>query len=181
MSESQRHPIPNRPRRRRPPPGHASPPAPPASLATAVLGACMATGTTATTTTTAGDRRRRRRPRRRSRPHVDVDDLDLDRHVVELDRLDRLDEQHVDRGHLVERELTMDAHVDRFAAMGTTVEVTVVGGTPSLLTIARGRIRDLELRWSRFLPDSEVSRLNARRRRADAGLARDGHAAHGRA
>jgi thiamine biosynthesis lipoprotein len=55
----------------------------------------------------------------------------------------------------------MGTLVDRFAAMGTTVEVTVVGGAPSLLTIARGRIRDLELRWSRFLPDSDVSRLNA--------------------
>jgi thiamine biosynthesis lipoprotein len=55
----------------------------------------------------------------------------------------------------------VDTHVDRFAAMGTTVEVTLVGGAPSLLTIARGRIRDLELRWSRFLPASEVSRLNA--------------------
>src|SRR6478736_3688860 len=37
----------------------------------------------------------------------------------------------------------------------------VVGGAPSLLTIARGRIRDLERRWSRFLPASEISRLNA--------------------
>jgi thiamine biosynthesis lipoprotein len=55
----------------------------------------------------------------------------------------------------------VDARVDRFAAMGTTVEVTVVGGAPSLLTIARGRIRDLEQRWSRFVPTSEVSRLNA--------------------
>ena len=55
----------------------------------------------------------------------------------------------------------MDTLVDRFAAMGTTVEITVVGGAPSLLTIARGRVRDLEGRWSRFLPDSDVSRLNA--------------------
>jgi len=39
--------------------------------------------------------------------------------------------------------------------------VTVVGVPTSMLTIARGRINDLESRWSRFLPTSEVSRLNA--------------------
>ncbi len=50
---------------------------------------------------------------------------------------------------------------DVFAAMGTTVDVTVVGGDASLLTIARGRIRDLERRWSRFVTTSDVSRLNA--------------------
>ena len=55
----------------------------------------------------------------------------------------------------------MDTLRDQFAAMGTTVEVTLVGGDASLLTIARGRIRDLERRWSRFIPSSEVSRLNA--------------------
>jgi thiamine biosynthesis lipoprotein len=49
---------------------------------------------------------------------------------------------------------------DVFAAMGTTVEVTVVGGDASLLTIARGRVRDLERRWSRFVPTSDVARLN---------------------
>jgi thiamine biosynthesis lipoprotein len=54
----------------------------------------------------------------------------------------------------------MDAQVDRFHAMGTDVEVTLVGGAPILLTIARGRIRDLERRWSRFVPTSDVSRLN---------------------
>ncbi len=55
----------------------------------------------------------------------------------------------------------MGVHVDRFAVMGTTAEVTVVGGDPSLLTVARGRLRDLEQRWSRFRPESEVSLLNA--------------------
>jgi FAD:protein FMN transferase len=77
--------------------------------------------------------------------------------VVGLDRLDELGL----RGDVVERELTVDILTDRFRAMGTTVEVTVVGGAPSLLTIARGRIRDLEGRWSRFVPQSEISRLNA--------------------
>jgi thiamine biosynthesis lipoprotein len=72
----------------------------------------------------------------------------------------RVDEQCDVRSDVVERELTVDTHVDRFTAMGTDVEVTVVGGPPNLLTIARGRVRDLERRWSRFLPTSEVSRLN---------------------
>lgn len=55
----------------------------------------------------------------------------------------------------------METRTDTFAAMGTTVEVTVVGGDATLLTIARGRVRDLERRWSRFVPTSDVSRLNA--------------------
>lgn len=55
----------------------------------------------------------------------------------------------------------MESHTDTFAAMGTTVEVTVVGGDTTLLTIARGRVRDLERRWSRFVPTSDVARLNA--------------------
>ncbi len=46
-----------------------------------------------------------------------------------------------------------------FAAMGTTAHV-VVNGPEALLETARIRIEDLEARWSRFLPDSEVSRLN---------------------
>ena len=54
----------------------------------------------------------------------------------------------------------MDVVVDRFRAMGTDVEVTVVDGDSHLLTVARDRIRDLEQRWSRFLPASEVSRVN---------------------
>jgi thiamine biosynthesis lipoprotein len=49
----------------------------------------------------------------------------------------------------------------RFRAMGTEVLVLAVGGPPSLLGYARSRIEGLERRWSRFLPDSELSRLNA--------------------
>jgi len=64
-------------------------------------------------------------------------------------------------GDVVERELTVNAHVERFPAMGTTAEVTVVGVPTSMLTIARGRINDLESRWSRFIPTSEIARLNA--------------------
>ncbi len=44
--------------------------------------------------------------------------------------------------------------------MGTTADVTVVGGPRALLDVARGRLTDLEHRWSRFIPTSEVSRLN---------------------
>ncbi|MDQ1396638.1 MAG: FAD:protein transferase [Acidimicrobiaceae bacterium] len=49
----------------------------------------------------------------------------------------------------------------RFRAMGTDVHLLVVGGPPMLVTLAKARIDDLEQRWSRFLPDSEVSRLTS--------------------
>lgn len=48
----------------------------------------------------------------------------------------------------------------RFRAMGSDAHVIVVGDT-GLLDVARRRVDDLERRWSRFLRDSEVSRLNA--------------------
>src|SRR5438552_5965287 len=47
----------------------------------------------------------------------------------------------------------------RFRGMGSDVHVIVVG-PPRLVGLARRRLADLERRWSRFLPDSEVSRLN---------------------
>ena len=50
--------------------------------------------------------------------------------------------------------------------MGTRAHVIVVARTPStaelLATSAVARLRELESKWSRFLPDSELSRLNAR-------------------
>jgi FAD:protein FMN transferase len=49
----------------------------------------------------------------------------------------------------------------RIRAMGTETHLVVVGGPSRLLAQARRRIDDLERRWSRFRPDSEVSRLNA--------------------
>jgi ApbE family len=52
-----------------------------------------------------------------------------------------------------------DAHEHSFAAMGTTCHV-VVHGRPSLLEHAAARIAELERAWSRFLPDSEITRLN---------------------
>ena len=44
--------------------------------------------------------------------------------------------------------------------MGTACGVIVVGGSPELAAVARARVDELELRWSRFLRDSEVSRVN---------------------
>lgn len=44
--------------------------------------------------------------------------------------------------------------------MGTTAHVLVVDGGASLVDQARQRIETLESKWSRFVGDSEVSRLN---------------------
>ena len=46
--------------------------------------------------------------------------------------------------------------------MGSDAHVIVVGGGPCLVEQARRRIDDLERRWSRFLPDSEVTELTRR-------------------
>lgn len=48
----------------------------------------------------------------------------------------------------------------RFAAMGTRVHLVGVGASEKMLTDARDAIDDLERRWSRFRPDSEISSLN---------------------
>jgi thiamine biosynthesis lipoprotein len=44
--------------------------------------------------------------------------------------------------------------------MGCSVDIVVVGGPLGLLDLARSSIDHLERRWSRFLPDSDISRLN---------------------
>jgi len=54
-----------------------------------------------------------------------------------------------------------EVHHRTVPAMGTTARLIVVGGTPDLADDAVLRIHDLEARWSRFLPDSELSRVNA--------------------
>ena len=46
--------------------------------------------------------------------------------------------------------------------MGTDAHLIVVGGAPRLVDLAVARVRDLERRWSRFRPDSEISRANGR-------------------
>lgn len=53
----------------------------------------------------------------------------------------------------------------RFPAMGGEA-VVIVHGDHRLTDVARQRVDDLERKWSRFLPDSDVSRLNAARDRA---------------
>ena len=57
--------------------------------------------------------------------------------------------------------LTGSTTETRFHAMGTDAHMIVVGGSTRLLERARDRIDELESRWSRFLPDSELCRLNA--------------------
>ena len=47
-----------------------------------------------------------------------------------------------------------------FRAMSTDVTVTVVGADLDALEWARNRVCELEHRWSRFLSDSDISRLN---------------------
>lgn len=49
----------------------------------------------------------------------------------------------------------------RYLAMSSDAYVAVVGGPRSLVAMAERRTRELERRWSRFLPSSEISRLNA--------------------
>lgn len=44
--------------------------------------------------------------------------------------------------------------------MGSSARVVVLGGPPGLDRQAEDRVADLERRWSRFLPHSELSRLN---------------------
>ena len=44
--------------------------------------------------------------------------------------------------------------------MGSSVEVVVVGCRPELLDVAKSSIDHHERHWSRFLPDSDISRLN---------------------
>lgn len=45
--------------------------------------------------------------------------------------------------------------------MGSAARFFVCGGSPDTETRLRGRLAELEQRWSRFLPTSEVSRANA--------------------
>jgi thiamine biosynthesis lipoprotein len=61
-----------------------------------------------------------------------------------------------------ERDTCASDGAMRFRAMGSDAHVVVVGGRAGLVHDVRRRIVDLERRWSRFLPDSEVSTLNAR-------------------
>ncbi|MCU1501543.1 MAG: thiamine biosynthesis lipoprotein ApbE [Ilumatobacteraceae bacterium] len=56
-----------------------------------------------------------------------------------------------------------ERHTDHhFRAMGTDCHVVVVGGPADAAPSAIARILQLESRWSRFLPSSEISELNRR-------------------
>jgi len=70
----------------------------------------------------------------------------------------------------------------RFEAMGSWGHVIVEGGPDDACAQARARIDDLERRWSRFLPDSEISRMNAGGAAVvseeTAGLVQRAHVAH---
>lgn len=48
-----------------------------------------------------------------------------------------------------------------FRAMGTTCQISLLGGTTTLLADLVWRVHDLEARWSRFDEHSELSMLNA--------------------
>ena len=50
----------------------------------------------------------------------------------------------------------------RFRAMGSDAHLVVVGGPDRLVDDLHGRIADLEARWSRFVPTSEVVQLTER-------------------
>jgi thiamine biosynthesis lipoprotein len=47
-------------------------------------------------------------------------------------------------------------------AMGSRLEILVRGGRDGIVDEAVARVRELEARWSRFVPDSDVSRLARR-------------------
>ena len=49
---------------------------------------------------------------------------------------------------------------DQFDAMGSTVEVVIVGDDIELVDEARSVVQHLEQCWSRFLPHSDVTRIN---------------------
>jgi thiamine biosynthesis lipoprotein len=51
-------------------------------------------------------------------------------------------------------------HQARLRVMGSSALVTVVGGRPAHLHLAAERLRRLDHLWSRFRPDSDLSRLN---------------------
>ena len=48
-------------------------------------------------------------------------------------------------------------------AMGTRTSVRLVGGSEADLVDAHRFLDDLERRWSRFLPESDVAAINAAR------------------
>lgn len=62
---------------------------------------------------------------------------------------------------VIEDNQTLGVLRSEFAVMGNTAKVTVVGGSQQHLRFAQERLLKLEQIWSRFLPDSEISKLNS--------------------
>lgn len=63
--------------------------------------------------------------------------------------------------------MSLTAVTASWPAMGTTVTVRLAGRrSEESLVLARRRVAELEARWSRFRPDSDVSRLNGAAGRA---------------
>ncbi|MGH1494184.1 MAG: FAD:protein FMN transferase [Acidimicrobiales bacterium] len=60
----------------------------------------------------------------------------------------------------------IDSAVHRFPVMGTTAEILANGIDHASLVGCATILEDLEARWSRFLPTSEISQLNRAARRA---------------
>ena len=58
-------------------------------------------------------------------------------------------------------EVPVTWHEHEFPAMGTIVRVVVHGGSDGLVEWAEREVRRLESRWSRFLAESDVVRMNA--------------------
>lgn len=50
-----------------------------------------------------------------------------------------------------------------FPVMGNTAEVTIVGGSNDSHEFAKRRLQTLQQKWSRFIPTSDISRLNRSR------------------
>ncbi len=61
--------------------------------------------------------------------------------------------------------MSLTVRRDEFRAMGCAVQVEVVGDDEANvvpgLSIARRSLAELESAWSRFLPESDISKLNA--------------------
>jgi thiamine biosynthesis lipoprotein len=56
--------------------------------------------------------------------------------------------------------MAADVATRRFRAMGADAQLVVVGGPTDLAGRLAAMVDELERRWSRFLPDSEISHLN---------------------
>lgn len=57
--------------------------------------------------------------------------------------------------------MTHDTREARFRVMGTDAHCIIVGGDAAALNACEKHLRAIERRWSRFLPDSELMRMNS--------------------